>query len=139
MMKLLLVLILMAAPLSAQLPERITLERPEVNIDLPPMEITNEINVLTDSTMMARFNENMERSYAQREEQECSCGGATTTAKLTLGILGPLLTWIAISLHRSANKNDSHTVDVDNAVEVNVPPHDHGDRQPHGDNGESES
>lgn len=107
----LLIALLIAAPLSAQQ----TVVVPDVNVQVEPTPITieNNVEVLTDSIMQLRIAEAIEGIRAELATDECNtCGGASTTQKLTLGIVGPLLLWIAISAHRNANKNDVHEVNI---------------------------
>ena len=110
----LLILLLLAAPLSAQQTQ--TTLVPDVNVNLPPMEITNEITVMSDEERLERIAVALEGLVEAIANQECNtCGaGASTTAKIGLGVAVPLLLWIAISLNKSANKTDVH--------EVNIPP-----------------
>ena len=121
--------LLLAAPLSAQ--QTSTTIVPDVNVNLPPLQITNEITLMTDSAMIANLAEN---NRLLREmllaERECdTCGGASTTAQFALGVVGPLLLWIAISAHRSAGREP----DVFNAGDVtingNQQDHDHEDSE----------
>jgi hypothetical protein len=106
-------------PLSAQ----------DRDISIVPAQVTNEItvngdtivvnvNVMSDSVALANLNRNLEALRQQIADSECNtCGGGTNTT-VVLGVVGPLLLWIAISAHRSAGKDDSHTINT----EVNVPP-----------------
>ncbi len=114
----LLLLLLVAAPLSAQQASTILVPDVEITNDHP---ITNEITieVMTDSVRLERIAVALERLTVAVEAQDCNtCGGASTTAKLGLGLGVPILLWMAISLSKSANKDDSHTVNT----EVNLPP-----------------
>jgi hypothetical protein len=49
----LLVLLLLAAPLGAQ--QNVTIPPPDINVNLPPMEITNEITVISDEERLERI------------------------------------------------------------------------------------
>lgn len=118
-MKIALVLLLLATPLAAQIPETITLEPATVNVQVEPTPFVNEITIMSDSVRLDRIAVALENLATIVENQECNtCGGASTTTKLGLGVMVPLLTWIAISLSKSANKDDNHTINT----EVNVPP-----------------
>jgi len=110
----LLALLLIAAPLAAQ--QSTTTLTPDINVNLPPMEITNEITVMSDEERLERIAVALENLALAIANQECNtCGaGASTTAKIGLGVAVPLLLWIAISLNKSANRTDVH--------EVNIPP-----------------
>ena len=66
----LLILLLLAAPLSAQVEQRTLV--PDVNVNLPPLEITNEITVMSDSAMIANLNRNLEALRIEIAAQECN-------------------------------------------------------------------
>ncbi len=100
----LLVLLLLAAPLSAQQTQ--TTLVPDVNVNLPPMEITNEITVMSDSAMIANLNRNLEALRVEIAAQECNtCGGANTTTKVAVAVLIPVLVWIAWELRGIKNNS----------------------------------
>lgn len=110
--------LLLAAPLSAQQDSVVAIvtingDTVMVNIDVL---VRHETNPLPDS-LLANFDRNLEeltRLIAEDREECNTCGGTNTT--MVLGVVGPLLLWIAISAHRSAGKEDTHP------VEINVPP-----------------
>ncbi len=127
----LLVLLLLAAPLSAQQ----TVVVPDVNVQVEPTPITieNNVEVLTDSIMQLRIAEAIEGIRAELATSECNtCGGASTTMKIGVAVLLPVLMWIGWELRGIKNKDDIHNVenDVDVDVDVEVPDrkrkHDHG-------------
>ncbi len=104
---LLLAAFLIVAPLSGQQ----TVVYPDVQIDnivnVEPTPI--EITVMSDSAMIANLNENLEALREQIAAGECnSCGGTSTTTKFALGVVGPLLLWMAISLHRGSKDSPDH-------------------------------
>ncbi len=113
----LLALLLLAAPLSAQQ----TVVVPDVNVQVEPTPITieNNVEVLTDSIMQLRIAEAIEGIRAELASDECNtCGGASTTMKIGVGVLIPVLVWIALELRGIKNKDDVHN--VNNEVDVDV-------------------
>ena len=103
----LLLLLLLAVPLSAQVEQRTLV--PDVNVNLPPLEIINQITVMSDSAMIANLNRNLEALRLEIAAQGCNtCGGTSTTTKLALGAVMPLLFWMAISLHRGSKDSPDH-------------------------------
>jgi hypothetical protein len=122
--------LLLAAPLSAQQDSTVaivTINGDTVMVDIDVL-IEHNTDARSDSALVAAFDRNMERLADLIAERECNtCGGATNTAKFALGVVGPLLLWLAISAHRQAGKDDSHT--VNNEVEVNVPPREKRERE----------
>lgn len=102
-MKHLLWALLVASPLAAQQ----TVVVPDVTINLPPLEITNEITVMTDSAMIANLTRNLEALRVQIAERECNaCEGANTTTKIAVAVLLPVLVWIAWEI-RGIRKNSA--------------------------------
>ena len=100
----LLTLLLLAVPLSAQVEQRTLV--PDVNVNLPPLEITNEITVMSDSAMIANLNRNLEALRVEIAAQECNtCGGANTTTKVAVAVLIPVLVWIAWELRGIKNNS----------------------------------
>jgi hypothetical protein len=121
------VLGLLAIALAASAAEgQQTVVVPDVNVEVEPTPVTieNNINVMSDSTMIENLNRNIEALREQIAADECNtCGqGATTTQKLTLGLAIPVLIWIALELRGIKNKDDIHNVDNNVDVDVNVPP-----------------
>lgn len=109
--------LLLAAPLAAQQTQ--TTVVPDVEITVNGDTIVVNVEVLSDSVKLARIADAMESIAAAIEAQGCDqCGGASTTAKLGLGLAVPILLWIAVSLHKSAGKDDVHNVNN----EITVPP-----------------
>ena len=114
-MKLALILLLIAAPLSAQ----------DRDIAIVPAQQTNNVYVqfdslrailedfiaaqpeaMSDSVRQANFDRNMEGLRELLAEDECNtCGGATTTQKIGLAIL-PVLVWIAWELRGIKNNSE---------------------------------
>jgi len=129
----LLVLLLLAAPLSAQTAQT-TLVPPIINeISVTPTPFVNEITVMSDSVMAERLALAIAGLTAELAAQECNqCGGTSTIVRV--GQAGLLLTlgYIGYQLKRIADKefSDSHK------TIVNVPEHDdqhhehHGHREP---------
>lgn len=119
--------LLLAAPLAAQQDSTVAIvtingDTVVVNVDIL---VRHETDPLPDS-LLANFDRNVEEltRLIAEDRAECdTCGDASTTAQLALGVVGPLLLWIAISAHRSAGREDSHT------VEVNVPPREKRERE----------
>ncbi len=123
-----LLLLLLAAPLSAQQQDStvaiVTINGDTVMVDIYVL-IEHNTDVRSDSSLIAAFDRNVERLADLIAERGCdTCGGASTTAKISLSVAVPLLLWMAISLHRQAGKDDSHTVNN----EITVPPREKRDR-----------
>lgn len=101
----LLALLLLAAPLSAQQ----TVVVPDVNVQVEPTPITieNNVQVMSDSAMVANFNANMDafRAYLEQERECNTCGGASTTTKVAVAVLIPVLVWIAWELRGIKNNS----------------------------------
>lgn len=122
-----LLILLLAAPLSAQQ----TVVVPDVNVQVEPTPITieNNVEVLTDSVMQLRIAEAIEGIRAELESDECNtCGGANTTTKIAVGVIIPVLVWIALELRGIKNKDDVH--------EINIPER---EKRKHDDDDSSES
>jgi hypothetical protein len=130
--------LLLAAPLSAQVEQRTLV--PDVNVNLPPLEITNEITVMSDSAMIANLNRNLEALRVEIASQECNtCGGANTTTKIAVAVLIPVLVWIAWELRGIKNnsagvpgepgRDGSDGVDGEDGTDGEH--HDHGRRKDH--------
>lgn len=113
-----LLLLLMASPLAAQ----------DRNVSIVPAEQTNNIYIqydslrailedvfapqpaaMSDSVRQANFERNMEafRELVAERNQECNtCGGANTTTKIAVGVLIPVLVWIAWELRGIKNNSE---------------------------------
>jgi len=107
----LLALLLIAVPLGAQQ----TVVVPDVNVQVEPTPITieNNVEVLTDSVMQLRIAEAIEGIRAELEADECNtCGGASTTNKIAVGVVIPVLIWIALELRGIKNKEDVHEINI---------------------------
>lgn len=101
----LLILLLLAAPLSAQQ----TVVVPDVNVQVEPTPITieNNVEVMSDSAMIANLNRNLEALRLEIAAQECNtCGGANTTTKVAVAVLIPVLVWIAWELRGIKNNSE---------------------------------
>ena len=101
----LLALLLLAAPLAGQQ----TVVVPDVNVQGDSIFITNEVNVevMSDSVMIANLNRNLEALRVIIAEQECNtCGGANTTTKIAVAVLIPVLVWIAWELRGIKNNSE---------------------------------
>ena len=104
-MKYLICALLVASPLAAQ--QTVTIPPPDIIVNLPPLEITNEIRVMSDSAMIANLNRNLEALREQIAERECNtCGGANTTTKVAVAVLIPVLIWIAWELRGIKNNSE---------------------------------
>ncbi len=101
----LMLLLLLAAPLGAQQ----TVVVPDVNVPITvsPTPFVNNINVMTDSAMIANLNENLRLLREDIAAGECNtCGGANTTTKVAVAILLPVLVWIAWELRGIKNNSE---------------------------------
>ena len=130
----LLILLLLAAPLSAQVEQRTLV--PDVNVNLPPLEITNEITVMSDSAMIANLNRNLEALRVEIAAQECNTCGGSDLVRVGQGALVLIAAFMAWQVKKIADRPPNVHTDGDVDVEVNVPEHDH--RRKHDDD-DSES
>jgi len=94
-------LLLLAAPLAAQ--QIVEIPPPDINVNLPPLEITNQINVMSDSAMIANLNRNL---VALREQIAARATGTNTTTKIAVAVLIPVLVWIALELRGIKNRDN---------------------------------
>ena len=121
----LLILLLLAAPLSAQQ----TVVVPDVTntINLPPLEITNEITVMSDSAMIANLNRNLEALRVEIAAQECNTCGGSDLVRVGQGALVLIAAFMAWQVKKIADRppNVHNDGDVTVPVEVNVPEHEH--------------
>jgi hypothetical protein len=115
---------------------------PDVNVNLPPLEITNEITVMTDSAMIANLNRNLEALRLEIAAQECNTCGSSRVVRAGQGALVLIAAFMAWQVKKIADKpngDDNHFEgDTNVTVPVTVEPHDHGRRKDH-DDSESES
>ncbi len=129
-------LTLLAAPLGAQQTSQTTLVAPvEITNDHP---VTNEINVnvMTDSTMLANLNRNLEALRLEIAAQECNTCGSSNVVRAGQGVLVLIAAFMAWQVKKIADKpngDDNHFEgDTNVTVPVTVEPHDHG-RKDHED------
>lgn len=121
--------VLWVSPLSAQVEQRTLV--PDVNVNLPPLEITNNINVMSDSAMIANLNRNLEALRIEiAADQESQSQGPGTVERTVRNVIWVVLGIIAVKkLHDIATRPpDVVNVEVINEgddVTVNVPPHEH--------------
>jgi hypothetical protein len=134
----LLILLLLAAPLSAQVEQRTLV--PDVNVNLPPLEITNEITVMTDSAMIANLNRNLEALRVEIAAQECNTCGGSDLVRVGQGALVLIAAFMAWQVKKIADKPNGDDVhhEGDTNVEVNVPEHERP-KHDHGHDDDSES
>lgn len=133
--------VLWVSPLSAQQ----TVVVPDVDITVNGDTIVVNVTVMSDSTMLANLNRNLEALHQQIADSECNtCGGANTTTKIAVAVLIPVLVWIAWELRGIKNnsagvpgepgKDGSDGVDGEDGTDGH---HDHGHRDDD-ESGESE-
>jgi len=149
-MRLALVLLLLAAPLSAQDPppptSQTTLVAPIeniINVGPTPFEI-NIQPPMSDSVMLERLTENvilLRMQLAQEQEQE---QGAGTTERVLKTVGWWVLGIIAVKqLYNIANREpDVTNINVtheDGDIHVTVPPHEHPDRKRKRDHDDDDS
>ena len=141
-MKYLLCALLVASPLAAQDPQTVVVPNVENTINLPPLEITNEITVMSDSAMIANLNRNLEALRLEIAAQECNTCGGSTVVRIGQGALVLIAAFMAWQVKKIADRPNGDTnVEVNEGdvdVDVTVEPHDHGRRKDH-DDSESES
>jgi hypothetical protein len=81
---------------------------PDVNVvvDPTPITIENNVQVMSDSVMIANLNRNLEALRVEIAAQECNtCGGANRTTKIAVAVLIPVLVWIAWELRGIKNNS----------------------------------
>ena len=123
-MKYLICALLVASPLAAQ--QTVTIPPPDINVNLPPFEITNEITVMTDSAMIANLNRNLEALRLEIAAQECNTCGTPTEVRVGQGVLVLSAAFRAWQVKKIADKPNGDDIHGDVKVEVNLPPkHDH--------------
>lgn len=131
----LLVLLLLAAPLSAQQ----TVVYPDVQIDntvnVEPTPI--EITVMTDSAMIANLNRNLEALRLEIAAQECNTCGGSNVVRIGQGALVLIAAFMAWQVKKIADRGPDVHNDGDVTVPVTVESHDHGRRKDHDDDSES--
>ena len=141
-MKYLLCALLVASPLAAQDPQTVVVPNVENTINLPPLEVTNEITVMSDSAMIANLNRNLEALRLEIAAQECNTCGGSTVVRIGQGALVLIAAFMAWQVKKIADRPNGDTnVEVNEGdvdVDVTVEPHDHGRRKDH-DDSESES
>ncbi len=130
----LLILLLLAAPLSAQVEQRTLV--PDVNVNLPPLEITNEITVMSDSAMIANLNRNLEALRIEIAAQECNTCGGSDLVRVGQGALVLIAAFMAWQVKKIADRPPTVHNDGDVDVDVTVPEHEHK-RKRDDDHGES--
>lgn len=114
----LLILLLLAAPLSAQQ----TVVVPDVvnEITIEPTPFVNEITVMTDSAMIANLNANLEALRIQIAERECdTCAGTPTVVRVGQGALLVILGWAVYEFRQWRQKESVPDVHNDGDVTVN--------------------
>ncbi len=135
-MRLALVLLLLAAPLAAQQDSTVaivTINGDTVMVDIDVL-VRHEANPLPDS-LLANFDRNMaELARLIAEDNEESATPANTTTKIAVGVLIPVLVWIALELRGIKNRPpDVQTQSQEQSVE----PHDHKRKHDDDESGES--
>jgi hypothetical protein len=127
----LLALLLLAAPLSAQQ----TVVVPDVNVVVEPTPITieNNVEVMSDSEMIANLNRNLEALRLQIAAQECNTCGSSNLVRAGQGVLVVIAAFMAWQVKKIADRPNGDTnVEVNEGdvdVDVTVEPHDHGRRK----------
>ena len=137
-MKYLLCALLVASPLAAQ--QTVVVPDVENTINLPPLEITNEITVMSDSAMIANLNRNLEALRVEIAAQECNTCGGSDLVRVGQGALVLIAAFMAWQVKKIADRppNVHKDGDVTVPVEVNVPEHEHDHkRKRDDDHGES--
>jgi len=136
-MKYLLCALLVASPLAAQDPQTVVVPNVENTVNLPPLEITNEITVMSDSAMIANLNRNLEALRLEIAAQECNTCGGSTVVRIGQGALVLIAAFMAWQVKKIADRPNGDTnVEVNEGdvdVDVTVEPHDHGRRKDHDD------
>ena len=131
-MRLMILLIIghvLCAPLAAQEPIIINQQPPVVNLTTPPPQVFNEITVMTDSTMLANLNRNLEALRLEIAARECNTCGSSNVVRAGQGVLVLIAAFMAWQVKKIADKpngDDNHFEgDTNVTVPVTVEPHDH--------------
>ena len=115
--------LLLALPLAGQDPQTVVVPNVENTINLPPLEITNEITVMSDSAMIANLNRNLEALRLEIAAQECNTCGTSNVVRIGQGALVLIAGFIAWQVKKIADKPNGDDIhhEGDTNVEVNVP------------------
>jgi hypothetical protein len=100
----------------------------ENTINLPPLEITNEITVMSDSAMIANLNANLVGLRQEIAERECNTCGGSNLVRVGQGALVIIAAFMAWQVKRIADRPADIHNDGDVDVDVNVEPHEHKKR-----------
>ena len=124
----LLILLLLAAPLSAQEPQTVVVPNVlnEITVGPTPVEIFVQ-PAMSDSAMIANLAENNRLLREMLvQERECCGGGGSTVVRIGQGALVLIAAFMAWQVKKIADKPNGDTdVDVDVDVENTIPPHEH--------------
>ena len=131
----LLILLLLAAPLSAQQ----TVVVPDVTntINLPPLEVVNEITVMTDSAMIANLNRNLEALRLEIAAQECNTCGTSNVVRIGQGALVLIAAFMAWQVKKIADKPNGDDIHHEGDTNVEVTVEERERRKRDDDHGES--
>jgi hypothetical protein len=129
--------VLWVGQLSAQDPIVIPQAPIENTINLPPLQITNEITVMTDSAMIANLNRNLEALRIEIAAQECNACGGSNLVRAGQGALVLIAAFMAWQVKKIADKPNGddvhHEGDTNVTVPVTVEPHEHKRKRDHGE------
>jgi hypothetical protein len=123
--------VLWVGPLAGQDPIVIPQAPIENTINLPPLQITNEITVMSDSAMIANLNRNLEALRLEIAAQECNtCGGSNLVraGQGALVLIAAFMAWQVKKIADKPNGDDVHN-EGDTNVTVESNDHDHGRRK----------
>ena len=129
--------VLWVGPLSAQEPITIPQIAPEVNVNLPPLEITNEITVMSDSAMIANLNRNLEALRLQIAAQECNTCGGSDLVRAGQGVLVLIAAFMAWQVKKIADKPNGDDIHHEGDTNVEVTVEERERRKRDDDHGES--
>ena len=124
---------LLSAPLAAQ--QTVVVPNVTVPVTVTPTPVVNNINVMSDSVMIANLVENNRLLREMLvEERECgTCGGTATVVRIGQGALVLVAAFLAWQVKRIADRppdvNNHTDGDTQVDVEVTVPPHEKHDHK----------
>ncbi len=139
-MRLMILLIIgqaLVAPLSAQEPQTVVVPNVENTVNLPPLEVFNEITVMSDSAMIANLNRNLEALRIQIAAQECNTCGGSDLVRAGQGVLVLIAAFMAWQVKKIADKPNGDDIHHEGDTNVEVTVEERERRKRDDDHGES--
>ena len=114
---------------------------PDVIVGPTPVEIFNEVTVMSDSTMLARIADILQGMRDDAAAKECdTCGSTSNVVRVGQAGLVLMAFWIAVSANKIANRESKpdvheHEITVTTPPRDKKPPKDSHDDDTEGGNG----